>query len=162
MLDAHQTNGLDSVPESAVDASSTDAQPDRPTMNLARQAQLTKLRDPLAERLLDLRAEVEAAQRDQREAGDADAHEVTDRKDEAARRLSSDLGGVQEQRDLDEMAQVEAALQRLDGGTYGDCRDCGQPILLQRLWVQPAAERCAPCQAASEQAMSRFRAKSAP
>ena len=159
MLDAHQTDALDSVSESTVDASLTHAQPDRPTMDLTPQAELTKLRDLLTERRLELRAEIEAAERDQRETSDADAHEVTDRKDEAARQLSSDLGGVQEQRDLDEMAQVEAALQRLDDGTYGNCRDCGQPILLQRLRVQAAAERCTLCQAASEHAMSRHTPK---
>lgn len=127
----------------------------RPTMDLAPQT-LTKLRDLLTRRRLELRAEVEAAEGGRREASDAEAHEVTDRKDEAERRLSSDLVGVQEQRDLGEIAQVEAALQRLDGGTYGDCRDCGQPILAERLRVQPAAERCTPCQAASEQAMNRL------
>lgn len=115
-----------------------------------------KLRDLLTRRRLELRAEVKVAERGRREAGDADAHEVTDRKDEATRRLSSDLVAVQEQRDLGEIAQVEAALQRLDGGTYGDRRDCGQPILSERLRVQPAAERCTPCQTASERTMSRL------
>ncbi len=117
---------------------------------------LTKIRDLLTRRRLELRAEVEAAERGRREASDADAHEVTDRKDEATRRLSSDLVGVQEQRDLGEIAEVEAALQRLDGGTYGDCRDCGQPIPPERLRVQPAAERCTSCQTASERTMNRL------
>ena len=123
---------------------------------------LTKIRDLLTYRRLELRAEVEAAERDRREASDADAHEVTDRKDEAARRLSFDLDGVQEQRDLGEIAQVEAALLRLDDGTYGDCRDCGQPILPERLRVQPAAERCMSCQTASEQATNRLTSHVAP
>ena len=123
-------------------------------MDVAAQTPLTKLRDQLTDRWLELRTEVEAAEQDQREASDAEAHEVTDRKDEAARRLLSDLGRVQEQRDLDEMAQVEAALHRIEGGTYGDCKDCGQPILPQRLRVQPAAERCTHCQATSEHAMN--------
>ena len=123
-------------------------------MDVALQTPLTKLRDQLTDRWLELRTEVEAAEQDQREGSDAEAHEVTDCKDEAARRLLSDLGRVQEQRDLDEMAQVEAALHRIEGGTYGDCKDCGQPILPQRLWVQPAAERCTHCQATSEHAMN--------
>lgn len=125
-------------------------------MNQAAQTRLTKLRDRLTRRRLELRAEVEAAEQGRREASDADAHEVTDRKDEAERRLSSDLGGVQEQRDLGEIAQVEAALQRLDAGTYGDCPDCGKPIPPERLRVQPAAERCTPCQTASERAVNRL------
>ena len=114
-------------------------------MDLATQTHLTKLRDSLTFRLLELRAEVHAAEHAQREATGASAHEVTDRKDEAAQRSMSDLGDVQEQHDRDEMAQVEAALQRLDTGTYGDCSDCREPIPLQRLRVQPAAQRCAPC-----------------
>ena len=58
-------------------------------MDLAPQTQLTKLRDQLTDRRLELRAQVEAAERSQREASDAEAHEVTDRKDEAARRQAS-------------------------------------------------------------------------
>ena len=124
-------------------------------MDLATQTHLPKLRDLLTFRLRGLRAEVHAAEQAQRELIGAAAHEVTDRKDEATRRLLSDLGGAQEQRDLDEMAQVGAALQRLDTGTYRDCADCGEPISLQRLLAQPAAQRCAPCQAASELARDR-------
>lgn len=121
-------------------------------MDLAPQTHLTTLRDLLTSRLLELRAEVQSAEQAQRELIGASAHEVMDRKDEAAQRMSLDLGGVQEQRDLDEMAEVQAALQRLDAGTYGDCLDCGEPISLQRLQVQPAAQRCAPCQTAFEHA----------
>ena len=124
-------------------------------MHLATQTHLTELHDLLNFRLLELRAEVDAAEQAQRELTGASAHEVTDRKDEAAQRVLTDLGGVQEQRVLDEMAQVEAALQRLDTGSYGDCADCGEPIPLQRLRVQPAAQRCAPCQDAFEHALDR-------
>ena len=124
-------------------------------MDLATQTNLTKLRDSLTFRLLELRADVHAAEQAQRELTGASAHEVTDRKDEAAQQSIADLDEVQEQRDLDEVAQVEAALQRLDNGTYGDCSDCGEPIILQRLQVQPAALRCAPCQAAFEHVRDR-------
>jgi hypothetical protein len=54
---------------------------------------------------------------------------------------------------IDQLAEVEAALDRLDNGTYGDCVDCGEPVTLQRLLVQPAAQRCALC--AAEQARGR-------
>ncbi len=47
-----------------------------------------------------------------------------------------------EQRDLDAVA---AALQRLDKGEYGRCRDCGEDIPFERLKVEPWAERCVPC-----------------
>ena len=130
-------------------------------MELATQTHLTQLRDALNCRLRELRAEVHAAVQAQRELTGVSAHEATDRKDDAMQRQLLDLGGVQEQRDFDEMAQVEAALQRLDGGTYGDCADCGEPISLQRLRVQPAALRCAPCQAAREHAVDRSSSRTA-
>ena len=117
---------------------------------------LTELRDLLTHRRLELRAEVRAADRQWRDSGaDPATSEVTDRKDEAVRRQLSEVGEAEQQRDIDELAQVERALQRLDAGTYGDCAHCGEPIALQRLQVQPAAERCAPCQARAERALPR-------
>lgn len=124
-------------------------------MDLPTPTHLTTLRHLLTCRMQELRGDVRAAEAAQRASTDADGHEVVDRKDEAARHQLSDLGDVQEQRDLDEMEGVQAALQRLDSGTYGNCADCGEPIALQRLLVQPAALRCAPCQAAHEHAADR-------
>ena len=39
-------------------------------------------------------------------------------------------------------AEVVAALQRIEDGTYGTCVDCGQPIPDARLEVRPEAARC--------------------
>ena len=122
-------------------------------MNTAASSPLAPLRELLIDRLRELRLEVAAADQARREADAGAFHEVSDRKDEAAQRQLADLDGAQLRRDLDEMAQVEAALQRLEGGTYGRCTDCGEPIFPQRLRVQPAAPRCASCQAAREQAL---------
>ena len=49
------------------------------------------------------------------------------------------------------LAQVEAALERLDRGEYGVCQACGRPIEAERLEALPAAERCRSCQEAMEQ-----------
>ena len=161
-IDARQASALARVSESMLIRLSINASAERQNMELNAQTQLMELRNLLAYRLRALGAQVHAAEQAQRELADASAHEVTDRKDEATRQQLSDLGGAREQRDLDEMAQVEAALQRLDGGIYGDCADCGKPIPLQRLRVQPAALRCAPCQSASEQAVDRASSGTAP
>jgi len=119
-------------------------------MDLATQTHLSLLRELLNYRLTELRAEIRAAELAARERGAAPAHEVADRKDEAQQRLASEVDSAQEQRDVDELAQVEAALHRLDAGVYGDCVDCAEPIPLARLRVQPAAARCAACQVAFE------------
>jgi len=40
---------------------------------------------------------------------------------------------------------VEAAIVKLDNGTYGDCEGCGQPIDPARLEAKPAARLCMVC-----------------
>jgi DnaK suppressor protein len=120
-------------------------------MDISRQSQLAGLREQLTRRLHQLRAHIQAAEQADRESIDARAREVVDQKDEATQLQLSVLEEAQERRELGELAQVEAALQRLDLGTCGDCADCGEPIPVQRLLVQPAAMRCAACQANHEQ-----------
>lgn len=126
---------------------------------IATQAQIKVLRDRLADRWLVLRAELHADEQAQRKATGVATREVSDRKDKAAQRSLSDLEGAQEQRDVDEMAQVESAVRRLESGTYGACTDCGEPISPGRLKVQPAAQRCAPCQTVYEQTFEPLRSK---
>lgn len=40
---------------------------------------------------------------------------------------------------------IDAALDRLDTGTYGICTGCSEPIPSERLDAMPAAEMCVPC-----------------
>jgi len=44
------------------------------------------------------------------------------------------------------LESVEAALKRLEHGTYGLCETCGQPIDRARLETLPYAARCVACQ----------------
>lgn len=117
-------------------------------MDLLTQRHLVELRDALLDRMNELRAEVDAA--DPALRGDDDEREAHDFKDEAARRADDEVGAGEVRRDIDELRQVQAALFRIDAGVYGDCVDCGEPIAFERLQVQPAAERCATCQALYE------------
>jgi len=48
-----------------------------------------------------------------------------------------------------ELAEIDAALRRLDAGTYGVCVSCGEPIGEQRLTVRPASLECLECAARS-------------
>lgn len=51
-----------------------------------------------------------------------------------------------------ELAQIDAALGRLDAGAYGTCADCAQPIDPRRLKALPYALVCAECAAGRERA----------
>lgn len=46
---------------------------------------------------------------------------------------------------LDQLAEVERALTKLDDGSYGVCDECGGPIAEGRLEVHPWAVRCVGC-----------------
>jgi DnaK suppressor protein len=50
-----------------------------------------------------------------------------------------------------ELQRIAAALRRLETGEYGDCRDCGEPINVRRLEMDPAAILCIRCATAREQ-----------
>src|SRR5262245_5908804 len=59
------------------------------------------------------------------------------------------------------LARIDAALRRLEAGTYGICGDCEQPISSERLGALPFAARCRPCEEAREAATSLRRSAAA-
>jgi RNA polymerase-binding transcription factor len=48
------------------------------------------------------------------------------------------------------LKRVEAALRRLDEGTYGRCTNCGASVAPSRLQLLPAAPLCLKCQERQE------------
>lgn len=44
-----------------------------------------------------------------------------------------------------ELAQIKAALRRMDDGSFGDCVACGGPISHERLEARPYASECIGC-----------------
>ncbi len=44
-----------------------------------------------------------------------------------------------------QLSQVDAALRRVDEGSYGQCEKCGQPIAAGRLEARPTATTCIDC-----------------
>jgi DnaK suppressor protein len=44
-----------------------------------------------------------------------------------------------------QLAEVEAALERLVDGSYGTCEVCGRPIVPERLEARPTARTCVDC-----------------
>lgn len=53
-------------------------------------------------------------------------------------------------RESAELDAVDAALQRMAAGTYGQCIDCGIAIPEARLQAAPTATRCITCQEKAE------------
>jgi RNA polymerase-binding protein DksA len=80
------------------------------------------------------------------------SRQASDRRDAAlspeARAAATLLAEIQSallQRQNRQLAEIDAALGRLERGEYGFCQDCGAPIGLARLRTLPFASRCTPC-----------------
>jgi RNA polymerase-binding protein DksA len=48
------------------------------------------------------------------------------------------------------LADIDAALQRIDDGSFGKCTNCGREIAPERLEVRPWATLCIDCQRSRE------------
>ena len=53
------------------------------------------------------------------------------------------------------LSEIDAALQRLEDGSYGICGHCREPIPWERLDVLPMTRLCTPCQYVAESDMFR-------
>lgn len=66
--------------------------------------------------------------------------------DQAVASVEADIAlGIAEQGGR-ELQGIDAALLRIEEGTYGVCEDCGKRIDMHRLRALPHALRCLPCQ----------------
>lgn len=61
-----------------------------------------------------------------------------------------DLEFALDARESAELDQVDAALRRIDDGSYGQCIDCGREIPAARLQATPEVARCIACQEKAE------------
>ena len=115
-------------------------------------AQHGEFRAALLQRKSELEREVEEGTRRRLEedAYRNMAGEVGDAGDASTATEQADLRNSQIERDLAELRAIDAALVRLDDGSYGLCTRCGGEIGAARLRANPAAERCIVCQAAHE------------
>jgi RNA polymerase-binding protein DksA len=111
--------------------------------------QLANLEGMLRERQYALREDIRRESNIQDEYSQV-ASEAPDPGDAAFADLSIDLGNAAIGRDIAELRRIEAALARIENGTYGECSECGYRIPYERLLVQPTAERCTACQGTYE------------
>ena len=113
--------------------------------------QLARLRAMIDERYEALSAEIHRdAARSRDEPYSLLAGEVTDAGDNATADVISDLDNAELSRDLQEFRALETAKERIDGGSYGSCLDCGGEIEFERLLAQPTALRCFDCERVHE------------
>jgi len=49
------------------------------------------------------------------------------------------------------LKKIDQAVERIDNGTFGTCRGCGNDIPLQRLKARPVADLCIECKTREEQ-----------
>ena len=107
---------------------------DPATLERIRQCLLARQQE-IVRRIYELEEELQAASEPEIEYGDRaqaeDMEEDIEQLDEQSRR---------------EWEEIQAALQRLENGTYGICEACGKPISPERLEALPTARRCVPCQ----------------
>ncbi len=108
---------------------------------------LEELRSRLAERLRVLEAglrEGETASAEERIS--QFVGEIYDRGEESSVNAQAEINTAVLNSHADEIQRIRSALQRIEEGVYGHCRDCGEPIGTARLDANPFADRCIDCQ----------------
>ena len=108
------------------------------------------------ERLLQERAQLLQRIAEQRgglvsRADMAAEHDVRSLDDRAQAISERDDEFAMNEHETAELGDIEAALGRMDAGTYGQCTDCGVNIAPARLNAYPTAKRCIDCQTVAEQ-----------
>lgn len=93
----------------------------------------------LLARKLELERQVAAIERDFAQGRSADFAE------QATERENDEVLSAIEQKDRQELAQINQALARMEQGNYDKCAHCGEAIKLARLNVIPFAELCVRC-----------------
>jgi DnaK suppressor protein len=63
-----------------------------------------------------------------------------------------ELDSTLEESEANHLAAVEAALRRIEAGTFGTCENCGRPIAPERLEAMPWATLCIDCKRLAERA----------
>ena len=106
----------------------------------------------LRARSMELRDEIRATlQRSEDESHAHIAEQARDTEDDSFADLIVDVNSAEVTRDLNELRQIDGAMQRLLEGSYGVCQSCGIEIPIERLRAQPTATRCIRCQSIYEQ-----------
>ena len=115
-----------------------------------------ELKKMLETRRRELMTDVQGRMRDVRDT-DKD-RDVLDQGESSEVDIQEDIEFALIQMKSETLNKIDAALQRLEDGTYGGCFECGEEISEARLRALPFAVRCKDCEEARETAEQRERA----
>lgn len=76
---------------------------------------------------------------------DLDQAMPADWEDRASERQGDEVLEALGTAELNQLKRIDAALARIEAGTYGTCMKCGDPIDAARLALVPEAPLCAAC-----------------
>ena len=126
------------------------------TTTAAKGSRYTELKKMLVNRRRELMAEVQGRMRDVRADGNKD-RDVLDQGESSEVDIQEDIELALIQMKSETLNKIDAALRRLEDGSYGDCFECGDEISEARLRALPFAVRCKECEEARETAELRER-----
>src|SRR5688500_3702068 len=115
-----------------------------------------ELKKMLEDRRRELMNEVQGRIRDVRTDSSKD-REVLDQGESSEVDIQEDIEFALIQMKSETLNKIDAALRRLDDGTYGICFECDEEISEARLRALPFAVRCKDCEEARETAEQRER-----
>ena len=126
------------------------------TQVAVRESRIGELTRTLEERRRNLWHAVHGKIRDARTDSTNDG-EVLDQGESSELNIQEDIEFALIQMKTETLNKIDAALRRLEEGTYGKCLDCGDEIADTRLRVLPFAARCKDCETARETVEQRDR-----
>jgi len=79
-----------------------------------------------------------------------DPDDFPDEIDTASSEVNLQFTGRLREREQGLLSKIDAALEKIDAGEYGECRICGEDIGVKRLRARPVAELCIECKSEQE------------
>ena len=79
-----------------------------------------------------------------------DPDDFPDEIDTASSEVNLQFTGRLREREQGLLSKIDAALEKIDAGEYGECRSCGEDIGVKRLRARPVAELCIECKSEQE------------
>lgn len=80
-----------------------------------------------------------------------DPDDFPDEMDSASSEVNLQFTGRLREREQGLITKIDAALEKIEEGSFGECRLCGEDIGVKRLKARPVAELCIECKSEQEQ-----------